>query len=60
MSAGAKKLVSRVGLAVILVSLVAGVAVALTTGEGVPTWIGMCFIAGVVVAAIPGFVKDRQ
>lgn len=59
MTEKSKKMTVRAGLAVILVSMAAGPAIAVTTGDGVPGWIVLGFFSGIVIAAVPGFVKTK-
>lgn len=60
MTAPMKKLVTRIGLALILGSMLVGVVIAISSGDDVPAWIAAPFFGGIVVAALPGFFPAKE
>lgn len=59
MTEDAKRIVYRIGLGVLLVSLLAGVISVVVAGGRPPGWVYACFAAGVLVAVVPGFVPTK-
>lgn len=55
-----QKLVAMAGLALVLGSLVAGVAAAVVVGSEVPLWAKALFVAGVVTLIVSSFLKPKQ
>jgi len=55
-----QKLVASAGLALVLGSVIAGIAAAVVVGSEVPLWAKALFVTGVAVLIVSSFLKPKQ